>query len=246
MLEDFINLKRKFENIKGIGWIKSMRKGTTGIGYTFETILGKEEDSFPIPDYGSIEIKTRHRNSKFPIGLFNATPDGDYLFPMQRIYDRFAFPQHGNLKTRVFYASMNALEYTRAGMNYQFKLVVNRENENIKVIAFSKSTGTIDPNISWSFGFLKDKLERKLKYLALIKADSKYIFYSQYFKYYDIKLYVLKDFETFLSLIENGTISVTFSLGCYKKGIKTGKMCNHGSSFVISEDDLEKLFIQIF
>ncbi len=59
-----------------MGWIESKRKGTTGIGYTFETLLGKEEESFPIPDYGSIEIKTRYRNAKFPITLFNATPDG--------------------------------------------------------------------------------------------------------------------------------------------------------------------------
>ena len=246
MIDDLVTLKQKFERIKDRGWIQSLRRGTTGIGYTFEALIGKEEESFPIPDYGTIEIKTRHRNAKFPIGLLNATPDGDYLFPMKRLYDKFSFPQRGNLKYKVFYASMVATRYTYAGKNYQFKLVVDRENKVIKVLAYSKSTGIIDPNISWSFDFLKEKVDRKLKYLALIKADTYHSFDLQYFKYYDIKFYMFRGFNTFLSLIENGTINVTFSIGCYKTGIKSGKMNNHGSSFDISEDDLEKLFIKVY
>ena len=245
MIEDLISLRNRFEAIRNKGWIESMRKGSTGIGYTFETLIGKEEESFPIPDYGSIEIKTRHRNTKFPIGLFNATPDGDYLFPMQRLYDRFAFPQRGDLRYRVFYASMVASKYTYAGRNYQFKLIVDRTNEKIRLIAYSKSTGIIDPEISWSFNFLKEKLERKLKYLALVKCESRTDFFTQYYRYYDINFYMLRGFETFLSLIENGTINVIFSLGCYKSGIKTGQMNNHGSTFEIGENDLEKLFIKV-
>lgn len=245
MIEDMMSLRQKFKEIKKLGWVKGMRGGTTGIGYTFETLIGKEEESFPIPDYGCVEIKTRHKNAKFPIGLFNATPDGDYLFPMKRLYDRFAFPQRGDLRYRVFYASMVATEYTRAGRNYQFKLVVDKEKELIKVIAYSKVTGIIDPNISWSFSFLKEKLERKLKYLALVKAESKNEFFSQYYRYLNINFYILRGFDKFLSLIEDGTINVTFSLGCYKSGVKIGQMNNHGSSFEIGEDDLEKLFIKV-
>ena len=69
-----------------MGWIESMRRGTTGIGYTFESLLGKPEESFPIPDYGTIEIKTRYRNGKRDITLFNATPDGDFLFATKMMY----------------------------------------------------------------------------------------------------------------------------------------------------------------
>ena len=245
MIEDIISLKAKFNKIKNMGWIESKRKGTTGICYTFETLLGKEEESFPIPDYGSIEIKTRYRNAKFPITLFNATPDGEYLFPMKRLYDRFSFPQSRNRNFRVFYASMVATNYTRAGRNYQFKLIVDRKKEIIKVIAYSKSTGIIDPNVSWSFKFLKEKLERKLKYLAFVKADAQNSFDLQYYKYYDISFFMLKNFDTFLSLIEDGVINITFVLDCYKTGPKIGQMNNHGANFEINERDLEKLFIKV-
>ena len=47
-----------FLKIKNMGYIKTMRKGSTGVGYTFEKLLGKEEDNLPFPDYKGIEIKT--------------------------------------------------------------------------------------------------------------------------------------------------------------------------------------------
>ena len=247
MIQDFMDLYEKFKKIKSMGWIESMRRGTTGIGYTFERLLGKEEEQFPIPDYGCIEIKTKFRNSKYPIGLFCATPDGDYLFPMKRLYERFGWPQskYKDVNGRVFYAEMNAVCYTHAGMNYQFKLYVDRINRLIKVYAYSKKTGVIDPEISWSFDFLRDKIERKLKYLALVRADAHNEVEKQFFYYDSITFYILRDFETFISLIENGTIKVIFNVGCYSSGPKKGKMDNRGATFNIAQEDLENLFFKI-
>ena len=44
-------LKIRFFEIKRTGWIKSMRNGPAGIGFTFEKLLGKEEDHFFLPDF---------------------------------------------------------------------------------------------------------------------------------------------------------------------------------------------------
>ena len=65
-----MSLHKKFLTIKKQGWIKSMREGATGVGYTFETLLGKQEDYFPIPDYEGIEIKTMRYFSKMEIFYF--------------------------------------------------------------------------------------------------------------------------------------------------------------------------------
>ena len=107
MIEDLIQLKNQFNKVKNMGWVQSMRRGTTGIGYTFETLIGKPEEDFPIPDFGTIEIKTRFRNSKEDITLFNATPDGDYLFPMKRMYEAYSYPDRRNPDFRVFYANVS-------------------------------------------------------------------------------------------------------------------------------------------
>ena len=40
------NLYQKFESIQKMGWVKSYRKGDTGIGKTFEELLGKTEENF--------------------------------------------------------------------------------------------------------------------------------------------------------------------------------------------------------
>lgn len=64
-------LKNKFETIKKLGWIKSIRKGSTGIGATFEKLLGINENSFEIPDFDGIEIKTKRNYSNSFTSLFN-------------------------------------------------------------------------------------------------------------------------------------------------------------------------------
>ena len=242
MIDDLISLKQKFENIKKKGWVESLRNGTTGIGYTFETLIGKEEESFPIPDYRTIEIKTRYKNSKENIGLLNVTPDGDYLYPLKRLYDAYGFPSKSDPNYKVFYAAMGVIP-KYAGKQYRFKLFVDRKNNLIRVIAIDKIGNMINTDVSWSFKLLEEKLKLKLKYLAFIKAECHYEFGKQYFYYYDIKFYMLKSFKVFLELIEKNIIKTTFMIGSYKTGPKKGEMNSHGVRFDIAEEDLDKLFI---
>ena len=244
MIDDLVTLKNKFEDIRNKGWIPSMRNGTTGIGYTFECLIGKDEEQFPIPDYKTIEIKTRYRNSKYSIALFTAAPDGDYLYATKMMYDKFGFPDSKNPKFKVFYACIGS--YARyAGRNWLFKLVVDRDKQIVKIVSYTKTGGEVNPGVSWSFNLLKEKLYTKLRYLAFVKADAKYYFYKQYFRYYQITFYMLKDFEAFLRLIEEDIIKVTFMVGVYRNGEKQGEMCNHGVRFDIDEENLEKLFIKV-
>lgn len=48
-MNNYIELYNSFCKINSIGWIKSKRGGITGSGYTFETLIGKKEDSFFLP-----------------------------------------------------------------------------------------------------------------------------------------------------------------------------------------------------
>ena len=53
----------KFDVIKG-GWFESMRSGSTGIGFTFETLMGIEENNDPNADFRGIEIKCKRKKMK--------------------------------------------------------------------------------------------------------------------------------------------------------------------------------------
>ena len=244
MIEDLLSLRLKFEQIKKIGWVESQRSGTTGIGYTFEKLLGKEEEQFAIPDYGTIEIKTRHRNSRESIGLFTAAPDGDYLFATKKMYDEYGFPDSKNPELKVFYASMGT-KFKHAGRDYQFRIQIDKEANKIKIIALDKVGNIIDTEVSWSLEMIKQKVETKLKYLAFVKADSKFICGKQYFNYYSLVFYMIRGFNTFIKLIEKDIIHVTFMVGVYRTGPKKGMMYNHGVRFDIREENLDKLFIAI-
>lgn len=41
MIENIFDLNNRFLEISRMEWVKSRRKGATGIGYTFESLLGK-------------------------------------------------------------------------------------------------------------------------------------------------------------------------------------------------------------
>ena len=69
-----MNLKEvqnKLQEIKNKGFVESLRRGSTGIGYTFETLFGVKENNIPIPDIGGrVEIKTIRKDLQSLITLF--------------------------------------------------------------------------------------------------------------------------------------------------------------------------------
>lgn len=52
-------IKTKLSKIKKLGYVKSMRSGPTGIGYTLETLLEIRENNISTPDLGEIELKAQ-------------------------------------------------------------------------------------------------------------------------------------------------------------------------------------------
>ena len=76
-------LKDKLSEINQMGYVVSLRKSNTGIGYTLETLLGLEENNLKTPDFGDIELKS-HRNGvsnrvtmfTFNRGVWKMKPEG--------------------------------------------------------------------------------------------------------------------------------------------------------------------------
>lgn len=245
MEKDILEFKNVFEEIKAKGWIKSKRSGPTGIGYTFETLLNKEEDTLEIPDYKSIEIKTQRKKSNSFVSLFNATPDGDYLFEIKRLRNTYGYPDKVLKECKVINNDFFANKIKNLGARYKAKLKIDWENEKLRLIIFNNCLQIVDNEVSWSFDLLKEKLFRKLNNLAFIEAESKFINSIEYFKYTNLHIYQLKDFNTFLKLIEKGIIKVTFKIGVVRTGDKKGEINDHGTSFSILKENLPKLYTDL-
>ena len=119
---------------------------------------------------------------------------------------------------------------------------VDQQNKKILLYIFDLQGHLIENDVYWDFDTLSKKLYRKLKALAFIKALHKFINYEEYFKYYEMKIYMLKDFDTFISLIEQGIIRITFKIEVFKTGKRKGQIHDHGTSFDIEECNLLKLY----
>ena len=241
----FEELKTKFEKIQNMGWIKSCCKGLGGIGNTLEELIGVNRNDFEIPDYFGIEIKTKRAYSISNTCLFSCVPDGPHYHEVERLKDKYGYPDSKLKMYNVLNTALNTKIMKKVGLDYYFKLKVDRVQKKILLEIYDKRKALIEDNVYWDFDTLEQKLYRKLKYMAFFKAFIKYENECQYFKYYKLNFYKLKNFETLVNLIENGTICVTFRLGIYRTGPKKGKIYDHGTSFNINEYDFNKLYDKI-
>lgn len=233
-------LKREFYFIQCKNWIRSKGKGTGAAGKTFESLLGKDDDRYSLPDYNGIEIKTKFQNSKYSIELFSMAFDNKPL-ENQRLLKKFGYPDRKNPKFKCLNISVYGNVRTHVGFINSYQLVVDYEKEQV-ILEIYNYEYLVENQMSWSFKELKSRLFHKLKYLALVHVRKSILKDTEYFKYEDITFYELKDFETFLKMIERGGISVNFKLSYFKSGERLGEIHDRGSAFCIFEKDLSKLF----
>lgn len=238
----FEKLNNEFIKINKLGWIESKRKDTTGIGYTFESLINLKENNLPIADYEEIEIKTFRSKSNQKIHLFNATPDGDFLFPIKRVLDILGYPDKINKEFKVFNMTLSTKKYTSIGYYKRAKIKINYNDEKIELIAINQNNEKYDINVSWSFELIKEKINNKIKNMAVIEANSKFINQKEYFHYKKILFYNIKDYKTFIKLIDDGIVEITFKIGVFKSGKRCGQIHDRGTDFSIYIIDINKLY----
>lgn len=245
MKKDIQYIKNNFEKIKDLGWVEAKRTGTTGIGYTLENLFGIKENNFEIPDFNVFELKSHHTYSRSYITLFNASPDGDYLFELEHLRKKYGYPDKDFKQYKVINCDSFANKITNLGNKYKQKIKINLKENKIRLHILDNNLNLIDQEVSWSFEMLKEKFERKLNFLVFVEADKKFANGKTYFKYKQIIFYQAHSFNKFIELIDNGTIKITFKIGLFKSGKRFGQPHDHGTSFSILEEKLNLLYKKI-
>lgn len=245
MKENIDELYKKFLKIKNMGYVKSVRNGNTGVGATFEYLIGKKEDQEPEPDFKGIEIKTKMYHTKTDINLFSANPSGNNDKESYRLARKYGYPdkiiRHCNILNCCAFGNKNTLVANK----YLFKLNVDRCKNKIILEIRDLDGNILDKSTYWDLDKLKIRVENKLNILAFVKALRKINSNITYYKYYSIKFYKLRDFDTFLNLIENGYIRVVFKIGVFRSVDRFGDLHDHGTSFQISQDNINRLYIML-
>ena len=219
-------LKSELERIKEEGWIRSLRRGDTGIGYTFESLLGISENNISLPDLGKFEIKTARRDSKSLITLFSKVPQLETGISNKDLVEKYGY--WDNKKNRqALYCTVSSIKENSLG----WKIEVTNE----EVLLFiCKGKIIAKENIQ----LLRLKAIEKISNSVFIIADRKKQENKEYFHYNEA--YLLTDIKSknILDLIKNGEI--VFDWRMHIKD--NGAVRDHGPGYRIHERKIQNLY----
>ena len=233
-------LEKRIRRIIKMNWIDVTGSKTYNPGLLLEHFLNISPGKSELPDWEEkVEIKTKTSIRKKYIVLFNATPNSKPNM-IKTIHEKYGYPDKFNREFKVFQSSFYT-NYKRMGNGMFYILKVDRFNKII-VLEIQKNFQVIDRSIFWTFDLLKEKLERKLKYLLLTQAKKVFEHQSVLIRYLSAVLYIYKGFDHFLSAFEKGYIRVTFKVGVFKKDYRYGEIHDRGTSFELEEKYLEEVF----
>lgn len=198
-----IELLQKLEHISSKGFIKSMRSGDTGVGYTLESLLGITANSSKNPDYKGIEIKSsRSRNTKDV--LFSMVPkwelsnlkSGDEIV----IKRGRPNPEHNNLKT-IFHTIRGDREN-----NWGLKLKVE---ENLIHQVYLEG-GLEEEDTCWVMDDFKSRLTKKHKETFWVEVETRGERGNEEFHYKKVLHTGDIDLSTIPVLLKGGMISLDY------------------------------------
>ena len=173
MAKEIQTLRNEFKKIKSKGWIKSLYKGNNGVGLTFESLLGICKNELEIPDYNGIELKTKRYNSHSYITLFSCKPEGRYYHEVERIKDEYGYPHRVLKQYKVLNNSVYCKYRTKIGNKFYFELEIDRKVQKLFLLVYDLKGNLVEREVYWDFDILEEKINRKLKILALVKHIQK-------------------------------------------------------------------------
>ena len=214
--------KKSFKKLKSQGWIKSIRRGPTGIGKTLEEYIGLIENNVALPDLGKIELKAHRINSTSMITLFTFNRKAWKMRPLEAIRN-YGTPDNTG----------------RLGLYFTMSRTPNSSGLFLHVESNAISVRHISGNIiaEWEMKALANRFIQKIPALILVSAFSEIRGDIEWFKF--DRAQILKD--TSEDILQNqllaGNILVDLRLHD-----KTTSARNHGTGFRAHVDKLPLLF----
>lgn len=218
-LSEFI---KAFNKLKAKNWVKSERKGATGIGHTLEKLIGLPENNIASPDLGEIELKAHRVNSSSMITLFTFNRKVWKMKPLEAIKKYGTPDEDGRL----------GLYFTMSRTPNSAGLFLHMESETISVRHIS---GEIVAE--WQLQTLAERFVEKIPALILVSAFSEMRGDHEWLKFDRAQLLTGTSAEIIHSQILAGNILVDLRLHD-----KITSARNHGTGFRAHEDKLPSLF----
>jgi hypothetical protein len=235
--------KKDFLAIKEKGFVESHRTHNTGIGKTFEDLIGITENNNCLADYEDVlELKSSRELSNSMVTLFTKAPT--YPKGINSIMrERFGEPDQKAEGLKTIHTTFSALKFNTFFGKFGFKLKVDEEKRRIYILIKDLETDKIeDIEIYYEFDIIKDIINQKLDYIAYIKAETKTENEKEFFNFKKAILLSGLSFEKLIKFIKEGLILYDIRIGVYRSGKLKGKTHDHGSGFRVLKNNINKIF----
>lgn len=218
----------KLQEIKNKGFIPTLRQGSTGVGYTFETLFGIAENNIPIPDIGGrVEIKTIRRDSQSLITLFT------FNRCVWHVKQKELIQKYGYIDEKGRYALKNTVFFEKP-ISQGISLDIDESKNIIHLI----DVNTKEILATWDIYVIVGTFMTKLSRLLIIIADRKVEEGKEYFHYNESYLLTDPGPRHFLRAFKKSLIGIDLRMHL-KEG---GAVRNRGTAFRIKEKDLIELY----
>jgi hypothetical protein len=226
-LEGFLG---PFDRISSRGFVSTQRSGSTGIGYTFESLLEISENNSPVGDFLGMELKAHRRTAAAASGskrmnLFLKEPTWtDGLAHRERI------PKYGYVDDNGRVALYSTV--TSAENSHGLRLSIDDEERKIELNYRGKSVAF------WTFDILQGRLKEKLSETAFVGAESRGTGRDEEFHYDSVLFCQEPSVESLVALIRSRESMVEMRMHIREDGSAR----NHGTAFRVHQDQLPRLF----
>lgn len=241
MLKEFAELAKRFQKIEKAGWIQAANFNS---GLFLEKLLGLGVNDFFIPDFGNVEIKTHKKGSCSRINLFTVVPDSGFC-ESKRLASLYGYPDKDFKNINILAASFNAKSNNIIACKYFFRLVVNRKAKKIYIVIYDLFFRILDDKTFWTFELLEERINIKLKFLAICCNESIFFRGKKYFRYSNFEFFQIKNFNTFINLVESGVIWGNIRVSVFKGNYRYKQLHDHGCGFTIDFKDITKLYDRV-
>ena len=220
----------RFDELSARGFVPTLRSGSTGIGYTLETMLDIEENNSPGGDFLGMELKAYRdddlrMDDSEKMNLFLKEPAWiDGLKHSDRV------KQYGYVDDNGRQALYSTVQIKQNSHGFAFRVAQNEDRVymqfNNEDIAF------------WTFEILATRLNEKHSEAVFVAAHSRGEGKQEEFHYYAVTWCREPSVDVFVKLIESG--DVMLELRMHVK--PNGSVRNHGSAFRIKQNRIPKLY----
>lgn len=218
------------------GFVKTLRSGDTGVGFTLESLLGIAANSRRTPDFKGIELKAK-RSRAGKVGnrttLFTKAPN----WPLSPVGSALGLlGKRGYIDEdgrRALYHTLRATAPNSLGL----ALEIDAEQDWLKQVYVDPATSKHEHDVTWEMPVLKRDLSAKHRETFWVRAECQGKGDDEHFHYVEVQHTRRALTANFPALIEAGVVTVDYAMH-----VQGNRARDHGYLFKIRPDNLGALF----